>query len=223
MEHEVNKEKDFSPHERPSWIFRFFRPLIIWFFARICRWDVRGLENIPRQGPVIIASNHISNWDPLIVGCAVHRPVHFMAKMELFKIPILGALLRNFGAFPVERGGTGRKALKKSIELLAEDKVIGLFPEGTRSKTGTLGEGKSGVALIAAKSGASIVPVGLYNTSQVFSRGRFNSFVVSFGKPLVIETGAGEKISSQKIQEITDQIMTSIAEQIEEGRKNHCA
>ncbi|WP_170270112.1 lysophospholipid acyltransferase family protein [Heliorestis acidaminivorans] len=212
--------EEYQPHERPSALFRFFRPILFWFFAKICRWELKGFENVPQSGPVIIVSNHVSNWDPLIVGCAIQRPVHFMAKLELFQVPLLGTLLRNFGAYPVERGGSGRKALKRSIDLLGQNKVIGLFPEGTRSKTGKLGEAKAGVALIAAKAGAPIVPIGLYNSANVLSDRRSNPCIVSVGPPILIETAEGEKVTSQKLQEITDQIMNSIAEQIEKGRES---
>ncbi len=126
---------------------------------KIKGYRIKGLENLPSEGPVIVACNHLSLWDPIIVGCTMNRPVYFMAKEELFELPVLGKLLPELGAFPVKRGQGDIGAIRKSIAVLKEGKVLGIFPEGTRSKSGELQEALSGIVLIMEKSKAPVLPV----------------------------------------------------------------
>src|SRR5699024_7177776 len=108
-----------------------------------------GTENIPKEGPVIICSNHISNYDPPIVGITCPRPIHFMAKEELFQNKIFGFILKNVNAILIKRGMSDRNALRKGLEVLKEGHVLGLFPEGTRSKTGEIKKGMAGAGFFA--------------------------------------------------------------------------
>ena len=100
--------------------------------------ELKGIDNFPKNGAVIVYSNHKSNWDPVIIGCLLKRPVFFMAKQELFRYPIFSFILRKLNAFPVNRGKPDRRAIRTALKVLEEEKVLGIFPEGTRSKDGTL-------------------------------------------------------------------------------------
>ena len=149
---------------------------------------VVGLENVPESGGVIFAPNHVSMFDPPIVSCASPRAVMFMAKEELFRPPILGSLIRSVGAFPVRRGPGDMSAIKLAIEKLKHGNVLIMFPEGTRGDGKTLGEMQSGVAMLAKRSGALVVPVGVYGSHKILPKGaklpRFSRLKVAFGEPI---------------------------------------
>ncbi len=183
-------------------------------FTLFFRWQVKGMENIPQDGGVIIAANHISNFDPLIIGVPLKRKIHFMAKEELFVNPILRYFIVNLGAFPVKRGAADRTAIRSAMSLLNEGKMLGMFPEGTRSKTGELGQAEQGLALIAAKTGAMIIPTAIVGTNAVFKNGTIlPKFYVRFGKPIVMKT---DKIPREQLEETTAAIMGDIAEMIQQ-------
>ncbi|MTV47436.1 1-acylglycerol-3-phosphate O-acyltransferase [Heliobacillus mobilis] len=201
-----------------SFMYRFIRGMLIFFFARICRWRLQGLENVPKDGPIIMAFNHASNWDPMILVCASPRKVHFMAKKELFEVPFVSYIVNLAGSYPVDRSKMGRQALKMSIDILNQGKVIGIFPEGTRSKTGEMGEAKAGTVMIAAKAGAPIVPVGLYNSQNVFSGGWFRPVSVCFGSPIYLNSDGG-KLTSKDMHELSEQLMTTIAALVQDAKK----
>lgn len=153
---------------------------------KIKSYKVEGLEHFPARGPVIVAANHVSFWDPVLVGCALQRQIYFMAKEELFKIPIFGKLLTKLGAFPVKRGQGDIAAIRKSLAILKEGKVLGIFPEGTRSKSGEIQEAMSGIVLIMEKSKAPIVPVKVYGTKGLLSQKRGEVGVI-IGQPIFAE------------------------------------
>ncbi|MHB1127196.1 MAG: lysophospholipid acyltransferase family protein [Bacillota bacterium] len=159
------------------------RNLFALIFTLIWRWKIIGSENVPLQGPVVMVSNHVTYLDPFMIGGTTKRKVFFMAKAELFKIPILGFLIRNVSAFPVKRGKGDRAALRACMEVLQRGDVLGLFPEGTRSKTGELLPFQGGAALVALKTGAPIVPVAIIGKPGWNLR----PFKVVVGKPLAID------------------------------------
>jgi 1-acyl-sn-glycerol-3-phosphate acyltransferase len=140
------------------------KPLMrAWF-----RMRVHGRANLPAEGPVILAANHRSNMDPVLLACAVRRPVAFMAKAELFVGP-LGWLLRFIGQFPVRRGGIDREALARTRALLAAGRVLGLFPEGTRG-AGDFGAVHEGLAWILLRERSLVLPVAIFGTERVRRR-----------------------------------------------------
>ncbi|MFS8543960.1 MAG: 1-acyl-sn-glycerol-3-phosphate acyltransferase, partial [Limnochordales bacterium] len=141
---------------------RVLRPLFAWYF----RWECQDFHHLPPAGPAILAANHVNYLDPLLIGAAVPRQIHFMAKHELFHNRALAWLLDRVGAFPVRRGQADRQAIRRALELLAAGKVVGIFPEGTRSETGELQDVQGGTALLALKSGAPVVPLAVLGVER---------------------------------------------------------
>ncbi|MDP3486479.1 MAG: lysophospholipid acyltransferase family protein [Bacillota bacterium] len=123
--------------------------------------EIRHTGPIPETGPLIICSNHVHNFDPIIVAMGVKREIRFMAKAEMFSWPILGYIAKHGRAFPVKRGGADIQAIKQAIQILKANEVLGIFPEGTRSKTGEMKELNQGVAMLAERTGAVILPVAI--------------------------------------------------------------
>lgn len=154
---------------------------------------VEGLEHLPRQGPVLLASNHLADIDPPVVQIACPRPIHFMAKSELFQIRFLGPLIQRLGAFPVRRGEPDRSALRHALRLLEQGECVGLFPEGELSQTGELLPLKPGFALLARQSGAPVVCIRVDGTQRVMPYGSviprpaFQRVRVRFHPPRVFE------------------------------------
>lgn len=125
----------------------------------LCRWDVEGLEHIPGDGPAIIAANHVSYLDPPLLGIVTPRPIRFVAKRELFQLPLLAGFLRLIGTFPVERSRPDLRAVRESLRVLQRGELLGIFPEGTRNKQGGLKPFLAGVGWLAIKARAPVVPV----------------------------------------------------------------
>ncbi len=185
-------------------LYVIFRFLLRVMYTILFRLEARGTHHIPESGPVILASNHLSNLDPPTVGVKVRRKVHFMAKEELFKIPVFGWLIHSFGAFPVKRGGVSKDAIKSAISLLKEGNVMGIFPEGSRNNQG--GMAKKGAAMIAMRSGAVVVPVAIVGQYKLFRK-----TIVYYGEPIDL-SAIIEESSSDTLDQITDLIMTRIRE-----------
>ena len=180
-----------------------------------------GKENLLREGPVILASNHTSYLDPIVLGLAYRRRIFFMAKEELFRIPILRTLITMFNAFPVKRGSSDRGALRKALEFLSQDQVVGLFPEGTRHRDGEMGAVQTGIGLLAYKTGAPIVPLGIVGTDKVFPKGRifprFPAIKAIIGKPILVN--ANEKATKEKITDLSQKVKGALSELLQKGGK----
>ncbi len=177
-------------------LFRFL-------FCVFRRWEVRGLENFPVAGPVVVAANHVSYLDPIVLGCALPRQVFFMAKKELFRYPLLGPLLRRLGAFPVDRERADRQAVRKALEILKEGRVLGIFPEGRRSRTGEILPPYAGAAYFAARAGVPVCPVALEGTTKLFGKLR-----VTVGAPFFLGEGdpaEGARLIMEKIKSLLEQ------------------
>lgn len=192
-------------------IYRF-----AWLFCRailltLRRWDVRGGDRVPATGGLIVTANHTSYWDPIIVGCALRRKVHYMAKAELFSFPVFGRLLSALAAFPVRREGIDRAALKKAREVLAAGEVLGIFPEGTRSRTGELLKPHLGAALLAFKTGVPILPVAVVGASG------FGKVRVRIGNP-VYPPAVKDKPGKEQMEAYLDQVMQDIRSLMNEMR-----
>lgn len=142
-----------------------FRVLLVLLFG----FTVRGRENIPRRGGVIIAANHASFLDPLVLGTASPRQLHYMARHDLWKHRWLVWFMNTCNAFPVRREGVAGEAFKRTLALLEAGKGVVMFPEGRRSADGRLGEGEPGVAMLASLSGAPIVPAAIIGTERALA------------------------------------------------------
>lgn len=149
-------------------LYRLIRAIIRPIIFLLYRPRIKGLENLPATGKVIIYSNHISLLDPILIACILPRRIYFMAKAELFKNPIFGFILRHLGAFPVKRGTADLSAIKNSLRVLKEGNVFGIFPEGTRGKQGNVQHFSHGIASIAHRSRAKIVPIGIIGEYKLF-------------------------------------------------------
>ena len=189
-------------------IYTLLKP-ILWLLFKIgLRLNVEGTENIPKDGPLVIASNHLSLLDPPVIGVAATRKVHFMAKQELF-VPILGDIYKALGAFPVRRGGADRAAIKHGIDILNDNKVLAIFPEGTRSKTGKLGKAEPGALMMASKAMATIVPCCVMGTDYRRQGRIWPKVTVRFGKPIYFPADA--VVNKEFLHEMTENLMQHIA------------
>jgi 1-acyl-sn-glycerol-3-phosphate acyltransferase len=190
-----------------------FRRLFRMLFLVLYRWQVVGAEHIPKEGPVILCANHISLWDPPLLGAGIERQVHFMAKEELFRIPVISFFIKKFGAFPVKRGAGDRNAIRTALKLLEEGKIFGIFPEGTRSKTGEPGAGMTGVAMFALKSNAAVIPVAIVGPYKLF-----RPIKIVYGQPIDLSEQRDGKGGSEALKETTDLIMRHIKELLDQHR-----
>ncbi|MGX1193218.1 1-acyl-sn-glycerol-3-phosphate acyltransferase [Metabacillus sp. SLBN-84] len=187
--------------------YQFAKGVVASVFFPLYRIEIHGKEHFPKDGAVLLCSNHIDNLDPPTVGICAPRQVHFMAKEELFQVPVLGGIVRKVGSFPVKRGMSDREAIRKGLNVLKDGGVLGLFPEGTRSKDGKLGKGLAGAGFFALKSDASIVPCAIIGTYKPFQKVR-----VYFGPPIDFAPLREKKTSAD---EATELIMSKIAELLE--------
>ena len=135
------------------------------------RGRVYGTENVPQEGPLLVVSNHASDFDPPILSCCVQRPVAYMAKEELFRVPILKQAITLYGAYPVKRGAADRTAIRSAIECLQAGWAVGVFLQGTRTPDARIPDPKLGAALIAAKVKVPLLPVSLWGTEAIFQKG----------------------------------------------------
>lgn len=181
--------------------------LLLYPFYRI---KVVGKENFPKQGGVLLCTNHIDNLDPPVVGITCPRPVHFMAKGELFEAPILKSILPKVHAFPVKRGMSDRQALRNALAILKEGNVVGLFPEGTRSVDGNLQKGLAGAGFFALRGDAVVMPCAIIGPYKPFRR-----LKVVYGKPIDMSVYREERVSAEKVTEI---IMEEIGKLIEANK-----
>lgn len=192
--------------------YRFAWVLCRFVLLTVRRMEVRGAEYIPIQGGLVLASNHRSYWDPVIVGCALPktRRVYFMAKAELFQIPLLGLIIRNLGAFPVKRGGADRSAIRTALEYLTSGEAVGIFPEGTRNKQDGMLEPHLGAAMLATRAGVPVIPVAI-----IGSRGFLGKVKIIFGDPIHLDQEAPEgrvkRANRNDLAEMSVMIMNRVA------------
>lgn len=200
----------------------FSRAIVHFALRTLWRLRVVGSERVPREGPLIVVANHVSYFDPPVLGCALPRELHFMAKKELFDIPLFGSLIRRYNAFPVERGRGDIGAIKRTVGVLKAGNAVLIFPEGTRNRDesrsphappgapATLApparrKAEAGAALLASLSGARILPAYIDGTRRLRF---FSSIKVIFGEPFT--PGDGKKASREELAKRTDEIMERI-------------
>ncbi|BAW97515.1 1-acyl-sn-glycerol-3-phosphate acyltransferase [[Synechococcus] sp. NIES-970] len=158
-------------------------------FRAYFRGRVYGVEHVPTQGPFIAVSNHASNFDPPILSNCLCRPVAFMAKEELFRVPVLKQAIALYGAYPVKRGAGDRAAIRAALKALEAGWGVGVFLQGTRTPDGTVTDPKPGAALIAAKAQVPLVPISLWGTEKIFVKGK------KMPQPVPLTVRIGEAIA----------------------------
>jgi 1-acyl-sn-glycerol-3-phosphate acyltransferase len=186
------------------WLYDFSKVVVRAMARVIWRARVYGTQNVPAAGALIVACNHASYLDPPLLGCLCPRRVSYMAKKELFAIPLLGPLIRGLGAYAVDRRGSAAGAIKRSLQVLERGGAVGIFPEGRRSRQGP-SPPQTGVALLATLAQAPVVPACIIGTDGALALGRIT---VAFGEP--IAPPAGRKATRDDLAKFTAEIMKSI-------------
>lgn len=180
----------------------------------VFRIHVKGAEQVPKAGSFLLVCNHASNLDPVIVAHSAARPVAFMAKEELFRVPILKDVIRTYGAFPVKRGSGDRGAFRVALEALSAGWAVGIFLNGTRTEDGRIPTPQLGAAMIAAKAGVPLLPMAICGSERILPKGKtiptLARLQVSFGELIPApQTGDRETLRSVT-QQCTEQIHTMI-------------
>lgn len=200
--------------------YRFLRAIVRFGFKLFTDWEVVGLENVPPDGPFISVSNHTHSLDPLLIMGSLPRRLYPLAADKWRRRPVIGQLVASVGAISIRRGEVDRRALRQAVEALDQGKVLAIAPEGTRSKTGVMQEGRAGAAYIACLTGAPLLPVGVIGVEKVLGelrRLRRPQVKVVIGPPFTLPSlpsKAGGR--SQRLRGYTTQIMHRIAELLPE-------
>jgi len=184
------------PKKHPPLFYRFAHALVRFYARFFLGWRVSGQANVPRAGGCVVASNHISAWDPPIMGISVPREVHYMAKKELFEKPLPARVFRGLRVFPVDRSGNDVGAIKEAMRRVQKGYAVGIFFEGTRNPTGTAAA-QQGAAFIAQRTGVPLVPAAIRREGR--------GFHVVFGAPL---TAAGN--SKEDAAQLTEALARAV-------------
>ncbi|MCL6589329.1 MAG: 1-acyl-sn-glycerol-3-phosphate acyltransferase [Firmicutes bacterium] len=168
-------------------LYDFLRPIFAGLIKLANRFRVIGRQNVPRSGPVILVANHVSYWDPLVLGAAIPRRIVFLAKASLFKVPVVGFFIKVWGAIPVRQGSTNRRNFKQWASVIQQGQVLGVFIEGTRNRNcpERMLKPQPGPAALALQTGAPVIPVALINTRKVLWG--FRRVTVVFGQPMFFQ------------------------------------
>lgn len=203
----------YEPYSTPRVLYELIRWLFRGIMALVTHVHLRGRYNIPKKGPYIIAANHLSWLDIPFIPVYLPGKVVYMAKEESFYSKF-GWLVRFLGAFPVKRGEGDRQAIRAAQEQLKQKKIFVIFPEGTRSKSHTLGQAHAGLGLIALRSGVPVIPVAIWGSENALKK--FGAHVtISYGEPMLLRP-KGTKVTREDIAEATDEVMKHIAEMLPE-------
>ena len=211
------------PHDA-TWFWYFWVIVAILIEPFFCRLRRTGATNVPANGGCILASNHNRGPDIVVLGYASPRQIHFMAKEELFRNKFIARWIGALGAFPVKRGQKDSDALERAVEVIQRGNVLGMYPEGTRSRDGKLQRGRSGVARIALAAKAPIVPVVVINSEAILRdvlKFQWRPVVtVRFGTPITPE---GDPDDPAAVRRLTNEMMLAIAELLPPERRGYYA
>ena len=180
------------------------------------RIEVKGIENIPKEGSCIIASNHKSNWDPVFIAGLINtRTINGVAKKELFEVPVLKSILKKCFVIPVDRDNPDISTIKAILKVLKEDKALGIFPEGTRHKDfDTFAEPKAGLGMFAVKGKSEVVPVSIITNYKLFSK-----VVIYIDNPISFEEYYGKRIGTDEYEEVSKKVMDVIKDNYFKNKK----
>ncbi len=199
---------------RPTLTYRVAHAIVGLTIKPVFRLRAEGQQHIPKDGPVLIASNHLSVLDPIVIAYGVPRPVAYVAKAELFRLPVLSFILPRLFAIPLERGAGDLSAVKAAIRALNKGLAFGIFPEGTRSRDGKLQPFKTGAAAIAIRTGAKVVPAAVIGTDKAWPVGQgprpFRPITVRYGPPLDFSDKKLDKKSLQAATEVLQEAVASL-------------
>lgn len=201
----------------------FVRYAVMGIYKLFYNFHIEGAENIPQDRALVMASNHRSYADPVILTMPMKKKVTYMAKEELFKNKLFGWFITKLGAFPVKRGAGDMQVIDDAVNILNSGRHLVIFPEGTRSKDGKVGKGKSGVALIAAKSGADVLPCGIvFEGEKLHFRSKLT---LRFGKVIPASEITVTDGSPKELKAVKQRIMGAITELVEgtEGKEEASA
>ncbi len=198
-----------------KFLYRFAQSVSFLYFRIFHHFEVHGLNNIPPNGAFILASNHQSFFDPPALGCKLPRNLHYFARSSLFFWP-LGTLIRNLNSIPVNRSQLDLGTLRKVLKILNNGDPLLVFPEGTRSHNGILGEGKKGIGLMIAKSNCTVVPARVDGGFQALGKGmiipRFGrKLIVSYGKPIEMNDLDPGKSDPDRYKTIASNVLSAIS------------
>ena len=204
-------------HERararePDWIYGLARFILTLPTILLFRTRGIGVENVPKQGPVILAPNHFSAWDHFFTGVYLRRSIRFMAKSQLFKHPVIEFIFFHGGVFPVRRGDHDDEAFVTARTILDQGGLVLIYIEGGRSRNRELGEPKPGVGRLALETGVPVIPVAIHGSAGVrrWKRLRFPKVTVQFGEPLTFAPEPGA--SRERNKEISEQVFARVRE-----------
>ncbi len=193
-------------------LYKAVRALAKVYLKLAYRVKFYGEENLPADGGYILCGNHVSALDPFFLACGMRKDCAFIAKAELFKFAFIRMVAKSFNIYPIKRGTGDIGGIKKAISVVNDGKPLVMFPEGTRSKDGKLGEGKNGVSLIAKKTGCFLVPCAINAKPRLFTQSK-----VIYGKPFKIN----EVNNSEELTAETTRLMKEISNLLEELNENH--
>ena len=188
--------------------FKFIQLILRSFMSILYEVELVGVENVPKEGAIIVCSNHLSNFDPILLGAFLPRHIYFMAKRELFRIPVVGQLMKLLGAFPVNREAVEITSIKVALQTLKEGRALGIFAQGGReTKPLKEDEGKAGVAMFAVRGSAPVLPIGVQGSFRMFTK-----LVVNIGKPMHFDDNQedGKKMKSAELAVLTKEVMLEI-------------
>lgn len=217
----VGEARPFEPHYRFA---RFLRATFARGLLAIFRVRVFDADRIPATGGAVLAGNHVSYADPILLWCSTPRPAHFMAKSELFAQPFIGWFLARVWAFPVRRGEADRTAISTAVAYLKGGDLVGIFPEGTRvrERSDDLGDAHQGVAFIAMRAGVPVIPVGISGTDRIKPPGarvlRFPRVTICVGEP-VDPASFAHLDKRERLPAITAEVMARIVIELERAKE----